>query len=79
MIRHAPHPEHAVKLLEFLVSDAAQRYYADSNYEYPVKPGVAANETLLAWGDFKAETLNLSVLGENNAGAVMLMDRAGWK
>lgn len=79
VVRHAPHPGNATRLLEFLVSNEAQQYYADSNYEYPVKPGVAANETLNAWGDFRAEALNVSVLGENNAAAVMLMDRAGWK
>jgi iron(III) transport system substrate-binding protein len=79
VVRYAPHPGNAVKLLEFLVSDEAQRFYADSNYEYPVRSGVKANDTLRAWGEFKAESLNVSVLGENNAAAVMLMDRAGWK
>jgi iron(III) transport system substrate-binding protein len=79
VVRYAPHPGNAVKLLVFLVSDEAQRFYADSNYEYPVRSGVKANDTLRAWGEFKAESLNVSVLGENNAAAVMLMDRAGWK
>ncbi|MDF1530255.1 MAG: Fe(3+) ABC transporter substrate-binding protein, partial [Sedimenticola sp.] len=35
--------------------------------------------TLKAWGTFKADTVNLSVLGKNNPAAVRLMDRAGWK
>ncbi|MGH8500888.1 MAG: Fe(3+) ABC transporter substrate-binding protein [Gammaproteobacteria bacterium] len=74
----AQHQENAVKLLEFLVGDQAQRWYAQANQEYPVKPGIAASETLRSWGDFKADDLNLSRLGELNAKAVKLMDRVGW-
>jgi len=71
--------DEAVRLIEFLVSDDAQAYHAGSNYEYPVKKGVQWSETLQDWGRFDADTINLSVLGENNAEAVKLMDRAGWK
>jgi len=74
----ARHRQDAVKLLEFLVSDKAQRWYAQANQEYPVKAGVAASETLRSWGGFKADSLNLSRLGELNAKAVKLMDRVGW-
>lgn len=69
----------AVRLLEFMVSDEAQRWYAEMNFEYPVKPGVAVSATLQAWGEFKADDLSLSLLGRYNAEAVRLMDRAGWK
>jgi len=77
--KSARNREEAVKLIEFLLSDASQAFYASSNYEYPVKENVSWSETLQAWGTFKADTLNLSVLGENNAEAVKLMDRAGWR
>lgn len=77
--RHAPNPEQALALLRFLVSPEAQRWYASVNYEYPVRPGVEVSDLLEQWGDFKADTLNLSRLGELNAEAVMLMDRAGWR
>jgi iron(III) transport system substrate-binding protein len=69
----------AIKLLEFLVSDEAQQWYAEKNLEYPIKPGIQPSETLQSWGEFKADALNLNQLGENNAQAVMIMDRAGWK
>lgn len=69
----------ARQLLEFLVSDEAQRWYAQVNYEYPVKPGVPVSDTLREWGDFKADGVNLSALGEFNAEAVRIMDRAGWR
>lgn len=78
--RHAPHPEAAVRLLEFLVSDRAQRWYARVNYEYPVKPGVEVNDTLRAWGyPFVQDELPLARLGELNAEAVRIFDRVGWR
>lgn len=76
---HARHRESAVKLLEFLASDAAQRWYAEANSEYPVNPAIPPSTTLKAWGEFRADTLNVARLGELNAAAVKLMDRAGWK
>ena len=75
----ARNTEQARKLIEFLVSDEAQRWYAETNHEYPVVPGVEPSDTLKAWGRFKADDLNLSELGRHNADAVRLMDRAGWK
>lgn len=71
--------DNAVRLLEFLVSDEAQRWYAEGNNEYPVKAGIALSSTLESWGGFNADTLNLNALGELNADAVRAMDRAGWR
>ena len=76
---HSPNPENAIRLLEFLTDTEAQTGYAEANYEYPVKPGIAWAETLTHWGEFQQDTLNLSVLGELNARAVMVFDRAGWR
>lgn len=76
----ASHKHAAVKrLLEYLTTDEAQNWYAQVNNEHPVKPGVAPSPTLAAWGEFKADDVNLGRLGELNDEAVRLMDRAGWK
>lgn len=75
---HAPHKEEAVKLLEFLVSDEAQRIYAEKGQEFPVKPRIPASGTLQSLGTFKADDLNLSELGKHNAEAVRIFDRVGW-
>lgn len=77
--KSARHRTQAVKLLEFLTAEAAQKWYAEANYEYPVRPGVPWSATVLAWGTFKADAVNLDKLGELNAEAVKLMDAAGWK
>ena len=76
---YAHQRDNAIKLLEFLSSDQAQRWYAEVNSEYPVNPAIPPSATLKAWGEFKADTLNVAKLGELNAAAVKLMDRAGWK
>ncbi len=79
VLKTAKNSENALKLVEFLASDTAQKMYADLNYEYPVKAGIELHPILESWGEFKADTIELSKLGENNAAAVQLMDRAGWK
>ncbi len=76
---HARNRDNAVKLLEFLASDSAQRWYAETNNEYPVNPAIPPSAVLKSWGEFKADTLNVAKLGELNAAAVQVMDRAGWK
>jgi iron(III) transport system substrate-binding protein len=75
----SPNPENAVRLLEFLVSEEAQRVFAEVIFEYPVRADVPWVPTLTEWGEFRADTLNLRRLGELNSEAVMIFDRAGWR
>jgi iron(III) transport system substrate-binding protein len=77
--KSARHKDAAVQLLEYLASDAAQEWYAETNGEYPIRPAIPVSDTLSAWGDFKADALNLGSLGDLNGEAVRLMDRVGWK
>src|SRR5690606_866180 len=77
--KYAPNKENAIKFIEFLVSEEAQSVFALSNYEYPVNLHVEVSETLKRWGDFREDTLNLSLLGENNKNAVILFDEGGWR
>jgi iron(III) transport system substrate-binding protein len=77
--RHAKNPENAVRLLEFLAGEEAQQWYSEVNFEYPVRPDVPVSETLAAWGPFVADDVNLAALGQHNAEAVRIMDRAGWR
>ncbi|MFT5131749.1 MAG: iron(III) transport system substrate-binding protein [Gammaproteobacteria bacterium] len=69
----------AIRLIEYLASEEAQSWYAENNHEYPVRSGVPVSAVLRQWGEFKSDKLALSKLGELNASAVKLMDRAGWK
>jgi iron(III) transport system substrate-binding protein len=42
IVRNAPHPANARRLMDFLLSEKIQRELAGRNYEYPVVPGVPA-------------------------------------
>jgi iron(III) transport system substrate-binding protein len=77
--KHAKHRDHAIKLIEFLSSPEAQNLFADANYEYPANPSVEPSTIITAWGDFKADTVDVAAAGELQAAAVKLMDRVGYK
>ncbi len=79
ILKHAKHLELANKLIAFLFTKESQTWYSDVNLEYPVIDGIPSNPTLESWGPFKADTLNLSKLGELNANAVQVMDKAKWR
>jgi len=80
VLKHAPHRENAVKFLEYLASDEAQRYFADGNNEWPVVRAVKVdNPVLNALGDFKRDNLNVAVLGKNQPGSQKIYDRVAWK
>ncbi|MCV2885567.1 Fe(3+) ABC transporter substrate-binding protein [Aestuariibacter sp. AA17] len=76
---HAPNKTQAVKLIEYLARKDSQQWYASTNHEYPVLEGVEHSDTLKGFGQFKAETIPLYRVGELNAEAVKVMDKAGWK
>ena len=69
----------AIAFLEWLSTEKAQQMYADVNMEYPVNPDVPVNPTVASWGTFKQNKINLKNAGENQAAAIMLMDRVGYK
>ncbi len=77
--KHSERYELALELIRFLYTQEAQAWYADVNLEYPVIEGVSKNAILKEWGPFKADTLNLGKLGELNAAAVRVMDKAHWR
>lgn len=79
IIKHSKRTEPALKLIRFLFTEEAQAWYSDVNLEFPVIEGVSKNDILEGWGDFKVDTLNLSKLGELNATAVKVMDKAHWR
>jgi len=76
--KNAPHKANALKLLEFLVSDEAQKIYADANFEYPVKAGIAPDPIIAALGDLKVDPLPLSELAAHREEASRLVDAVGF-
>ncbi len=80
VLKNAPNREAAVRFLEYLASDEAQRYFADGNNEWPAVASVKAdNPVLNALGDFKQDRINVAVLGRNQPASQKIYDRVGWK
>ena len=78
--KNAPHRENAVKFLEYLASDEAQRYFADGNNEWPVVASVKVdNPVLSTFGNFKRDQINVAMLGRNQPDSQKIYDRVAWK
>ncbi|QLL13190.1 extracellular solute-binding protein [Pseudomonas chlororaphis] len=78
LTKHAPHPEAAKALVEWMTTEEAQKIFADVNQEFPANPSVPPSAEVAAWGKFVADTLPVEVAGKRQAEAIRLMDRAGW-
>ena len=66
MLKSAPNKDSALRFLEYLASDEAQRYFADGNNEWPSVPTVSVrNSALDAMGKFRADTLPVASVGEH--------------
>ncbi|MDQ2065619.1 Fe(3+) ABC transporter substrate-binding protein [Xinfangfangia sp. CPCC 101601] len=74
LTKSAPNKEAAIKFMEWLSSDAAQQIYAETNNEFPVKPGVPASELVTSWGSFTADALPLADVAKHRAAALKIME-----
>jgi len=80
MLKSAPNKGAAVKFLEYLASDEAQKHFANGNNEWPVVKGVkVSNAALDTLGDFKADTQPVGELAKTTAEAQRIFDRAGFR
>lgn len=84
LVKTAPNRDNAIAFLEYLASDTAQEYFSAGNDEFPVVAGVPISASIQKMGvttlaDFKADELNLSALGENQAAAARIYDAIGFK
>jgi len=76
---NAPNRENAIRFLEYLASESAQEYFSAGNDEYPAVMGVGLSPSVAALGLFRQDTLNLSVLGENQTRAQELYNEVGYE
>ena len=76
MAKYAPNQSNALALMNFLVSEPAQKMYAETNMEYPVRPGVEPSKLVKSWGQFKADNLSLETIAQQRKAALILLDKA---
>ncbi len=74
MTKSAPNKAAALKLMEWLSSDHAQKIYAETNNEFPVKPGVPSSALVTSWGTFTPDTIPLTDVAAQRPEALKIME-----
>ncbi|MDA7827207.1 Fe(3+) ABC transporter substrate-binding protein [Rhodobacteraceae bacterium] len=74
LAKHAPNPEAALKLMEFLTSPTAQEIYARANFEYPIAEGTKPSDLVASWGSFRADEINLMEVAKHRAAALRITE-----
>lgn len=78
LAKHAPNKANALKLIEWLAGEQAQRMYADMNYEYPLRADIAINPIIASYGALKPDSLPLSKIATSKKAAANLVDKVGF-
>mgnify|MGYP006158385607 FL=1 len=68
----------AIRFLEFLSQEKAQKLYSQINYEFPANPNVKFSKELLSWGSFSEDKLPITKIAELSGKAQRIIDRVGW-
>ena len=76
--KFAPNKANAIKLLEYLVSDEAQKLYASHDFEYPVKAGAPTDPIIQSLGTLKVDSMPLADIVTHRKAASELMDKVGF-
>lgn len=74
ILKHAKNKAGAIKFLEYLTTDKAQRYFADGNNEYPVVESVTVNDIVETQKSFKSQEINVGEFGKQQNKARMIFD-----
>jgi iron(III) transport system substrate-binding protein len=78
LARNAPNKTNALRLMEFLVTDQAQKIYAEANNEYPVSGRIEPSAIVKSWGPLKPDPLPLENIARFRKRASELMDKVGF-
>ena len=76
--RHAPNRDQAVRLLEYLVSPAAQQIYAHVDFEYPVNEAAEPDPITAAYGTLQPDALPLTEIARHRRTASLMAERIGF-
>lgn len=76
ILKSGKHRKAAEDLIEFLLSDSAQRYFAQNTYEYPLVAGIPAYPGLRPLDQIETPDIDLSSLGDL-INTLKLLDEVG--
>lgn len=77
VVKYSQKKELAMKFVDFLISEEGQKIFAETNREYPTRPGVAAAKQIPASGSYKVADVKMSTLGNERIATIGLIDKAG--
>lgn len=77
--RHAPNQAEAVQLLEYLVSDEAQKLYAEANFEYPITGTAAVHPIIAELGALEPDAMSLNEILPHRTRASELVDKVNFE
>lgn len=77
--KYAKNKENAIKFIEFMTGEIAQKAMTDNNYEYPANSSVEPTELLKSWEAFTEQDIDITKIGEYNRRAVEIFNEVGWK
>jgi len=76
--KDAPNRATAVRFLEYLASPAAQKIYAEANYEYPVNPKAAVDPLIAEYGVLRPDRIDLVKVAQQRRAAIALVEKVGF-
>ena len=72
---NAPNKDEAVQLLEYLVSDEAQKLYAQANFEHPITATAEPHPIVASFGTVVPDTINLTDILPHRTTASEIVDK----
>lgn len=78
LAKHAPNKANGIKLMEFLVSKPAQKIYAETNFEYPIRADVPVSPLVASWGHLTPDTLAMDQIAANRKRASAIVDETAF-
>ncbi len=74
LTKSSKNKESAIKLMEWLSSATAQEIYAETNGEYPLKPGTKPSKLVAGWGTFTADNKPLIEIAKLRPASLKLVE-----
>ncbi|SNT72710.1 Fe(3+) ABC transporter substrate-binding protein [Paracoccus seriniphilus] len=78
MTKASPNQDAARQLMDFLVSDEAQKIYAETNFEFPVSDHVERSELVKSWGEFTPDSMPLAEISDLRPQALDLIEEVNF-
>lgn len=78
IVKAAPHPALAERLVDHLTQPEQQRALAGTNHEFAAAEGIEPTEQIRQFGKFKRDPINVAEAGARLDDALQLMGSVGW-